>query len=493
MSNFDLDRFVKAQERNYKTALAEIKAGKKQTHWIWYIFPQIKGLGHSETAQYYSIQNADEAKAYLDNEYLYNNLIKICNELLKLEISDSVEVMGFPDNLKLCSSMTLFHLVKPEEKIFKQVLDKYYNGKLDENTVRIYNNSILENVKLGKEQINQIAYAIKDDIGSWIKEHQQEYQKWLKRQDIKSSSGIIGFAIGDALGVPAEFKSRAELKLNPITDMVGDGTYNVPAGTWSDDTSMTLATIDSIISMQKININDMANKFLEWFRNSDYTATNETFDIGRTTLQALAKYEMKLEDASNCGESNEYSNGNGSLMRILPIAYYIYYKNITDNKEIYNIVKQVSSITHAHEISILGCYIYVNYAIELLDGIDKIKAYKNIQQLDYSFFTQNTMDKYSRILKGDIQDVSEEDISSGGYIVSTLEATMWLFLNSDDYNTTILKAVNLGDDTDTVAACTGGLLGIYYGIKSIEDSWKQNLKKYDYIVKLCNEFDKKVK
>ena len=216
----------------------------------------------------------------------------------------------------------------------------------------------------------------------------------------------------------------------------------------------------------------------------------EVFDIGRSTLQALAKFELNLDNASNCGESNEYSNGNGSLMRILPIAYYIYYKNITDNQKIYNIVKQVSSITHAHEISILGCYIYVRYVIELLKGKDKVEAYNNIKKLDYSMFSSNSIGEYRRILKGNIQNVKEENISSSGYIVSTLEATMWLFLNSDNYNTTILKAVNLGDDTDTIGACTGGLLGIYYGIENIKESWKQTLKKYDYITSLCKEFDK---
>lgn len=311
--------------------------------------------------------------------------------------------------------------------------------------------------------------------------------------NLNLSNGIIGLAIGDALGVPAEFKSREELKRYPITDMIGDGTYNLPVGTWSDDTSMTLATIDSIMSTSTINPNDMANKFLNWFRNAEYTATNETFDIGRTTLQALAKYELKLYDASSCGEDNEYSNGNGSLMRILPVAYYIYYKDVTDNQEIYNIVKQVSSITHAHEVSILGCYIYVRFALELLNGKDKVEAYNNIKKLDYSMFSSTIIDKYNRILNDNIQNLNEENISSSGYVVSTLEAAMWLFLNSNDYNNTILRAVNLGEDTDTVAACTGGLLGLYYGIESIKSSWKQNLKKYDYIVELCDKFDETIK
>lgn len=336
----------------------------------------------------------------------------------------------------------------------------------------------------------------KFDLDRFIKAQERDYSTALaeikagKKQNIKSSSGIIGFAIGDALGVPAEFKSREELELHPIIDMIGDGTYNVPAGTWSDDTSMTLATMDSIISTNTIDTNNMASNFLNWFRNAEYTATNETFDIGRTTLQSLAKFELKVCDASSCGESDEYSNGNGSLMRILPVAYYIYYRDITDNQEIYNIVKQVSSITHAHEVSILGCNIYVKFVLELLDGKEKIEAYENIGQLDYSMFSNIAIDKYSRILKDNIQNIDKENISSSGYIVSTLEATMWLFLNSNDYNETVLKAVNLGEDTDTVAACTGGLLGLYYGIENIKDKWKQELKKYDYIIELCDKFDK---
>lgn len=180
-------------------------------------------------------------------------------------------------------------------------------------------------------------------------------------------------------------------------------------------------------------------------------------------------------------------------MRILPIVYYIYNKKINDKKDIYNIVKDVSSITHTHEISVLGCYIYTRYCMLLLDGKDKIEVYKELQQLDYSMFSDYAISKYNRILKANIAEVTEDDISSSGYVVSTLEAVMWLFLNSTEYNTTILKAVNLGNDTDTVAAITGGLLGIYYGIENIKSEWKQTLRRYDYILDLCNRFDEEVK
>ena len=306
----------------------------------------------------------------------------------------------------------------------------------------------------------------------------------------KILDGIIGFTVGDSIGVPVEFKSREELKQNPVKDMIGNGTYNMPIGSWSDDTSMTLATLDSIIENKNINTNDMANKFLRWYRKSEYTPTGKIFDIGDTTLRALSKYELKLDEAKRCGGTNKYDNGNGSLMRMLPIAYYIYYKNIKDDIEIYNIVKEVSSITHAHEISILGCYIYIKYIIELLNGNDKNKAYSNIKKIDYGLFQNETIEDYNRILEQDIEKFEEKEISSQGYVVSTLEAVLWLFLNSTDYNETILKAVNLGNDTDTVGAITGSLLGLYYGIDNIKEEWKNKILKYNYIIDLCNKFEK---
>lgn len=304
-----------------------------------------------------------------------------------------------------------------------------------------------------------------------------------------SINGIMGLAIGDAMGVPNEFCSRNELIQNPVTEMIGFKSHQVPAGTWSDDTSMTLATIDSIINTRKIDTNDMANRFLEWFRYAKYTATNECFDIGRTTLQALARFESKTDIAEKCGGVSEMENGNGSLMRILPIAYYCYYLNYKKDK-VYDIVKKVSSITHAHEISILGCYIYVMYAISLLRNNNKQKAYKYIRDLKYNkLFDEKTIEKYNRILKHDISKYELEQISSSGYVVSTLEATLWVLLNTTNYNEAIIGAINLGEDTDTLGACVGGLAGIIYGLESIKDSWKNDLKKYNNIKQICEVFD----
>ena len=133
----ELDRFIRAQEYNYSDALKEIKNGKKTTHWMWYVFPQIKGLGKSDTAKWYAIKDLQEAKDYLNNEILSNRLEQICKALLELDCNDAYKIFGSPDDMKLKSSMTLFEIAAPENKIFKRVLDKYFNGERDQKTIEI--------------------------------------------------------------------------------------------------------------------------------------------------------------------------------------------------------------------------------------------------------------------------------------------------------------------------------------------------------------------
>ena len=133
----DLERFLIAQQTYYQTALQEIKSGKKRSHWMWFIFPQIAGLGHSETARYYAIKNMEEAKAYMEDYTLGRNLIEISEALLEIKSNDALEVMGWPDNLKLNSCMTLFALAKPECEVFQKVLDKFFHGERDQKTIEI--------------------------------------------------------------------------------------------------------------------------------------------------------------------------------------------------------------------------------------------------------------------------------------------------------------------------------------------------------------------
>ena len=304
---------------------------------------------------------------------------------------------------------------------------------------------------------------------------------------IDSKNGVIGLAIGDAMGVPLEFCIREKLQKNITTEMLGYGSHNVPKGTWSDDTSMTLGLIDAINKTGSIIPTDIADNFVKWAENAEFTATGVRFDIGRTCLRAIANYEKGI-NPTECGLDDEFSNGNGSLMRILPLIYYCYAKNMNNN-DIYKVVRDVSSITHRHEISIMGCYIYVLFGIELLNGANLNEAYKKIRESDYSMFSKQCQEKYCRIINTDISLLNMDDISSSGYVVDTLEATLWGLLTTDNYNSAIIKVINLGNDTDTIGACVGGLAGIYYGLEDVNENWRSSLLKYDYIVELCEKFN----
>ena len=134
---YDLNRFLTAQEQDYAQALAEIRAGRKRSHWIWYIFPQLRGLGYSYNAEYYGLADAEEARRYLAHPVLGARLREITEALLELPESDPIRVMGRPDDLKLCSSMTLFEYVSVQDSVFGKVLDKYYGGRRDAATLQL--------------------------------------------------------------------------------------------------------------------------------------------------------------------------------------------------------------------------------------------------------------------------------------------------------------------------------------------------------------------
>lgn len=138
-NNYNLERFIEAQLKDYTTALSEIKRGRKQSHWMWYIFPQVLGLGYTSTSIQYAIKDLDEAAAYLRNEVLSKRLIEISNALLALETNDAHKIFGSPDDVKLRSSMTLFTLVPGADKVFQKVLDKFFKGKKDDRTLQILN------------------------------------------------------------------------------------------------------------------------------------------------------------------------------------------------------------------------------------------------------------------------------------------------------------------------------------------------------------------
>ena len=307
----------------------------------------------------------------------------------------------------------------------------------------------------------------------------------------KVIDSIIGHAIGDAMGVPTEFCIREKLQKHPITKMIGYGQHPVPAGCYSDDTSMELALIDSFNNKGYFDYDDIMTNFYYWLHDAKYTCTGEVFDAGRTCIQAIINYTNGKEPL-DCGLKGEDNNGNGSLMRILPVALYSYYKKV-DEKDIIKLTNDISSLTHAHEISRLGCYIYIRYVMYLLDGYSKIEAYDLIQKVDYSSYSEDSINKYNSILKDNIKKNKLDDISSRGYVVDTLEASLWCLLVHNNYEDTILEAINLGNDTDTVAAITGSMAGIIYGIESIPQEWLGTIINKEYIMKLSKKFEKRIK
>jgi ADP-ribosyl-[dinitrogen reductase] hydrolase len=298
-------------------------------------------------------------------------------------------------------------------------------------------------------------------------------------------AGIFGVCIGDALGVPVEFNSRETLKSFPVVKMQEFGSWNQPKGTWSDDSSLTLCLADELT--KGYDLEKIGQSFVKWNKYGHWTAHGRLFDIGGTTRHAIARL-IKGESARFSGNIFEEDNGNGSLMRILPLTFYL--KKEEDIEKLYQTVKEVSSITHGHFRSVFSCFIYVVFAIELTKGKDKKEAYHHVQKEALEFaenqgFNQKEIRLFDKILKNDISTYPEDEIRGSGYVLQSLEASLWCFLNSETYSEAVLKAVNLGEDTDTTGAITGGIAGIYYGFENIPEEWVSELARKEDIENLC--------
>lgn len=296
---------------------------------------------------------------------------------------------------------------------------------------------------------------------------------------------IFGFCVADALGVPVEFTSREERQKDPVREMRAYGTYHQYFGTWSDDSSMTFCLMDSL--KDGYNLKDIANKFCKFYYGSYWTPRNEVFDIGNTTVQAIEKMRAGMNPIE-CGGKSEKDNGNGALMRVLPLAFYLKNKSIIEKIKV---VGEISALTHAHKCSKLACIIYVEFTINLISGLSKEKAYQKTQEFVLFNCKESFYDefiKFNRLLMIDISSLNEKEIKSSGYVIDSLEAAFWSFMTSKNYKETILKAINLGGDTDTIAAIGGGLAGIYYGLEQIPNNWIQCLARKEDIFQLILEF-----
>lgn len=311
----------------------------------------------------------------------------------------------------------------------------------------------------------------------------------------KTAAAIYGTAVGDALGVPFQFKDRDDRKNNPATDMVGYGTYCLKPGSWSDDTSMTLCLADSLAEKTAFDCNDVMEKFAKWYLKGKYTPDGRSFDIGHTCEQSIFKWRSGLFEPITWGGDDERDNGNGSLMRISPLPFFImskYGELAFSAEDSFNLIHDVSSLTHAHPISLIGCDIYCAVMHQIILGTKKEELLLKAMPFIGAYIRSHGdfaihFHVYDRLCHMNFTSLPEEEIKSSGYIVDSLEAALWCFLKTDNFHDCVLKAVNLGNDTDSIAAIAGSLAGAYY--EEIQDDWINKLRNKKLIDKIINNFE----
>ena len=303
----------------------------------------------------------------------------------------------------------------------------------------------------------------------------------------KVLDGLMGLCVGDALGVPVEGVAGAALRANPITGMTGHGAHDQPPGTWSDDSSLTFCLAESLCT--GYDLRDIARRFCAWLHEGYWTPYGEAFDVGVTTAMAVERLGHGT-DPLTAGGRGEMDNGNGSLMRILPMAFHTRGLGLEQAMER---THQVSCLTHAHPRSQMACGIYVQMALLLLQGSDIATAYGTACRTTRSYYERAPfaaqLPHFERFLDGRLPGLAESEIRSGGYVVDTLEAACWCALNEDSYPGTVLRVVNLGGDADTSAAVAGGLAGLHYGANAIPSAWQGAIARRGDIIALAERLN----
>jgi ADP-ribosylglycohydrolase len=299
---------------------------------------------------------------------------------------------------------------------------------------------------------------------------------------------LWGAVAGDALGVPVEFQSRQSLREKPVETMRGFGTHGQPPGTWSDDSSLLLCTAASLATCEQFDSADLADRFVRWSVDGYWTPHGDVFDIGVATSWAIRRLQSGISP-EEAGGNDEYSNGNGSLMRILPIALW-FQDSTPESLAVY--AQRASSITHRHPRSQMACALYCLLVRALLRGMAAADAWRESVQTFTQYFQHEPYlaeRLHFRLLESEtLGNRTEHDIDSSGYVMHTLTSAVWCLLTSQSFEETVLKAVNLGGDTDTTGCVAGGLAGAYYGELGIPADWKNVLARHGDVDLLLSQF-----
>lgn len=300
----------------------------------------------------------------------------------------------------------------------------------------------------------------------------------------KFKGGIYGGIIGDALGGPVQFFSRDKLKQNPVYTFISNEETGYKAGEWSDDTSLTLCLLDSL-SSGRLDYYDIMKKFRSWLEEGKYTPSGKAFGMGRVTINSIRNFEAG-QNPLECGGRQTFDNGNGALMRIFPIVLYIHQMTFEERvKHIENVTK----ITHAHKRSIIASTIYIEFILNLFKGMDKKEAfYKSYEQCEKHFGSEIDAIEFQNFQKlKNIENIEESKILTSAYVVETLEAVLWCVFNTNSYRDCVLKAVNLGGDTDTIGSISGTIAGVIYGYENVSFYWINKLVNINLIENIYNK------
>jgi ADP-ribosyl-[dinitrogen reductase] hydrolase len=314
------------------------------------------------------------------------------------------------------------------------------------------------------------------------------HQKITMNLSEKLHASIYSGIVGDALGVPVESTPRFELALCSVKNMLGYGRYDQPQGTWSDDTSMMLCTMESLC--KGYDIEDLGNIFCKWIFEAYWTPRGFVFDAGLTTFMALERIRSDKISARVSGCKTEDDNGNGSIMRILPAALFFHKLPLP---EFLDKIHEISGITHAHARAQMGCGLYAILVRELIAHGNSKDGYAKMIETGRKYYESSAEFKaevkhFDRILSGAIPKLQQEDINSTGYVIDTLEAAIWCLFRNNDTKNILLSAVNLGLDTDTTGMVAGGLAGLVYGMGSIPEEWLSSLARKAEIDPLIASF-----
>ena len=305
----------------------------------------------------------------------------------------------------------------------------------------------------------------------------------------KINACVLGFAIGEAFGLPLNYIAKEKLINKPVTKMLKCENYDVPIGTWSSGTSNLLATMDSIITKTRIDYNSIADNLLLWYKTAKYTATASVLDIDFTSKHALNKYFEEKSDATKLGGTGYSDCGNEFLPRLLPIAFYLYCTKARDYT-IHSVVKNVTFITHRSEIPAMAAYIFTKYIIFLLRGTDKLASFSMLKNLDYTmYFKPETIKEFEHLLKDNVYNLPLEMINSNNYVIDTLEAFFYCFINSNSFSQALIGSVNLGGQASMFGGLCSSVAAIYYGYETIPTNLVENLNKKEYLMKMVSDYE----